>query len=73
MEDPRMLKRKKKGFGLEAKTFKRNDGSSYLVFRTLDGSYHAYVEVEAKEAARECGAAEGSNTRRMWEKLWQPS
>jgi hypothetical protein len=66
-----MLKRKKKGLGLEAKTFKGKDGSSYLVFRSLDGSYHAFVEVEAKEAARECGATEGPNTRKMCERLWE--
>ncbi len=65
-----MLKRKKKGLGLEAKTFKGEDGSSYLVFRSLDGSYHAFVEVEAKQAARECGATDGPNTRKMWERLW---
>ena len=66
-----MLKRKKKGLGLEAKTFKGKDGSSYLVFRSLDGSYHTFVEVEAKQAARECGASDGPNTRKMWERIWQ--
>ncbi|HEX5703907.1 MAG TPA: hypothetical protein VFX97_11950 [Pyrinomonadaceae bacterium] len=66
-----MLKRKKKGLGLEAKTFQGKDGNSYLVFRSLDGSYHAFVEVEAKQAARECGAPEGPNTRKMWERLWE--
>ena len=43
----------------------------YLVFRTLDGSYHAFVEVEAKQAARECGAAELANTREMWKSIWE--
>ena len=66
-----MLKAKKKRFGLEARTLKGKDGTSYLVFRTLDGSYHAFAEVEAKQAARECGAAEGPNTRKMWERLWE--
>jgi len=41
-----------------------------LVFRTLEGSFHAFVEVEAKEAARDCGVAEGANTRTMWESIW---
>jgi hypothetical protein len=64
-----MLKAKKKGLGLEAKTFIGKQGSSYLVFRSLDGSYHAFVEVEAKQAARERGATEGPNTRKMWQLL----
>jgi hypothetical protein len=34
-----------------------------LVFR--------FAEVEAKQAARECGAAELANTRQMWESLWE--
>lgn len=66
-----MLKKKKKGFGLEAKTFDGKNGGCYLVFRSLDGSYHAFAEVEAKQAARECGATEGPNTRKMWERLWE--
>jgi hypothetical protein len=54
-----MLKGKKRGFSLEAKTFEGNKGGMYLVFRTLDGSYHTFAEVEAKQVARECGATEG--------------
>lgn len=30
-----------------------------------------FVEVEAKQAARECGAEEGANTRQMWESIWK--
>jgi hypothetical protein len=66
-----MLKKKKKGLGLEAKTFEGKDGSSYLVVRTLDGSYHTFVEVEAKQAASECGGAQSPNTRKMWERIWE--
>jgi hypothetical protein len=40
------------------------------VLRTLDGSFHTFVEVEAKQAARECGATEEANTRQMWESIW---
>jgi hypothetical protein len=65
-----MLKGKKRGFSLETKTFEGKKGEMYLVFRTLDGSYHAFAEVEAKQAARECGAMEGPNTRKMWQRLW---
>jgi hypothetical protein len=67
-----MLKEKREGRSLEIKTFVGKDGNSYLVLRTLDGSYHTFVEVEAKQAARECGAAEGANTRQMWESIWHP-
>ncbi len=37
-----------------------------------DGSYHAFVEVEAKEAARKCGARGDQNTRQLWKQLWNP-
>jgi hypothetical protein len=63
-------KRKKRGFGLEMKSFKGNDGSAYLVFRTSSGAFHVFVEVEAKEAARQCGGPSRGNTRQMWEDLW---
>jgi hypothetical protein len=65
-----MLKDKREGTQLGFKTFDGADGERYLVFRTLDGSFHAFVEVEAKEASRQCGAAEGANTRAMWESIW---
>ena len=55
---------------LPLRTFLGKDGHTYLVFRTADNSFHAFVEVEAKEAARQCGATKGSNTRRMWESVW---
>jgi hypothetical protein len=66
-----MLKEKKGGRGLEIKTFVGKDENNYLVMRTLEGGFHVFVEVEAKQAARECGAAEGANTRAMWEALWK--
>ena len=65
-----MLKEKREGRSLEIKTFVGQDGNHYLAMRTLDGSFHTFVEVEAKQAARECGAAEGANTRQMWESIW---
>jgi hypothetical protein len=40
------------------------------VFRSLEGSFHVFAEIEAKQAARECGAEELANTRQMWESLW---
>ncbi len=65
-----MLKDKREGTQLGFKAFDGADGRRYLVFRTVDGSFHAFVEVEAKEVSRQCGAAEGTNTRTMWESIW---
>jgi hypothetical protein len=64
------LKRKRDGLGLDMRTFRSKEGSSYLVFRTAKGSYHAFREVEAKEASRECGASTEGTTRQMWASLW---
>jgi len=64
------IKPKKHGLGLEMKTFQGKGEQSYLVLRTRGGAYHAFLEVEAKQAARECGASRGGNTRQMWEELW---
>jgi hypothetical protein len=52
------------------RTFTGRSGATYLVFKTGSGSYHVLAEVEAKDAARDCGAEEGSNTRTEWGKLW---
>lgn len=65
-----MLKEKREGSALAFKTFTANDGTRYLVFRSLEGSFHVFAEVEAKQAARDCGAAELANTRQMWESIW---
>ena len=66
-----MLKDKREGTELVFKTFISADGTRYLVFRSLEASFHVFAEVEAKQAARECGAAELANTRQMWELLWE--
>jgi hypothetical protein len=65
-----MLKDKREGTALAFKTFMGADGTHYLVLRSLEGSFHVFTEVEAKQAARECGAGELANTRQMWESLW---
>jgi hypothetical protein len=65
-------KEKRRGLGLEIRSFQGNDGS-YIVFKTPKGSYHAFKEVEAKQAARQCGAAPAGNTRQMWASLWDPT
>jgi hypothetical protein len=61
---------KRSGFGLEAKTFKGKSGQTYLVFRTLGGGFHVFVEVEAKEAGTDCGGGR-QGTRLEWQKLWK--
>lgn len=67
------LQRQKRGLGLEMRSFKAKDGRGYLVFRTSSGSFHVFAEVEAKEAARQCGGPQRGNTRQMWEGLWSKS
>jgi hypothetical protein len=68
--NPLAMKKKKKGYGLEIKTFRGNDGASYLVFRTREGAFNVFVEVEAKEAARQCGATREATPRQMWGDIW---
>jgi hypothetical protein len=65
------LVEKREGTQIGFKTFVGKDGTRYLVLRSLEGSFHVFVEIEAKQAARECGAAELVNTRQMWESLWE--
>jgi len=64
-------KPKRKGLGLDLRSFTGKDGRSFLVFRTTKGSFHVFEEVEAKEAARQCGATLEKNTRSMWKALWE--
>lgn len=64
------LKRKRSGIGLDMRTFRGQEGR-YLVFRTPAGSFHVFKEVEAKEAARDCGAKVEANTRDMWKQVWE--
>jgi hypothetical protein len=66
-----MLKEKREGTQIGFKVFVGADGNRYLVFRSLEGSFHVFAEVEAKEAARQCGSEELPNTRLMWESLWE--
>ncbi len=63
------IKAKRRGFGLEMRTFKGKAGR-YLVFQTRDGAFHVFKEVEAKEAASDCGEKIEGNTRQMWKEVW---
>jgi hypothetical protein len=64
------LKPKRRDKVLETRTFAGKDARSYIVFRTSEGSFHTFVEIEAKEAARQCGGPVKGNTRRMWQSIW---
>jgi hypothetical protein len=61
---------KRAGLGLEFKTFNGKSGKSYIVFRTPKGGYHAFAEVDAKEAAIDCFAPKDRNTRAQWKAVW---
>jgi hypothetical protein len=41
-----------------------------LVLLTKRGAFHVFQEVEAKEAARDCGAKGSGNTRQLWQDIW---
>jgi hypothetical protein len=69
---PKIFKPKRKGLGLEARTFPGKSGATYLVFKTVDGSFHVFVETQAKDAAEDCGA-ERIGTRRDWRSIWNTS
>jgi len=70
------LKNKKRGYGLGIQTFEGNDGCTYLVFRTRQGAFNVFKEVEAKAAAFQCGAIpikgtpRGGTPRQLWRTLW---
>jgi hypothetical protein len=55
---------------MEMRTFDGASGVTYLVLRTNSGSFHVFAEIEAKQAARDCGSAGGHNTRTEWQEIW---
>ena len=63
---------KRAGFGLEVRSLSGKSGKSYIVFKTKNGSFHVFQEVEAKAAARDCGVQiAGRNTRQAWQEIWK--
>ena len=67
------FKTKKEPYRVQIKTFKGGKGN-YLVMTAGDGKYHVFVEVEAKEAATDCGCKldpRKSNPTKMWNELWK--
>ena len=65
------LTTKRRGMGLEMRTRLGQSGCTYLILRTGKGSYHVFAEVEAKEAAIDCGTPSSGNTRTQWKALWE--
>jgi hypothetical protein len=67
------FKAKRSGTGLDMRSFTGESGAAYMVFRTQKNAYHVFVEVEAKEAARDCGGPESGTTPQMWDEIWKKS
>lgn len=62
------ISKKRKGFNLQMKTVKGKEGT-YLFFKSHDGAYHAFIEVAAKDAAKDCGAKGDKNTRQLCKEI----
>ena len=55
------------------KAFQGKKGSTYIVMKT-GNEFHVFVEVEAKEAASDCGcnlSHKGHSPTQMWMQLWK--
>lgn len=57
-------------YPLDIKTFEGDSGETYLVFRNHNDEFHVFAEVQAKEAAMDCGAPDEGNTQHRWRTLW---
>ena len=57
---------------VEMKTFQgeTNPEVTYIVMKT-GKQYHVFLEVEAKEAALDCGAPKGGAANQQWDQLWK--
>jgi hypothetical protein len=63
---------KRAGFGLEVKSITGKSGKTYIVFKTKSGSFHVFQEIQAKDAAQDCGAQiKGRTTRQAWRDIWE--
>jgi hypothetical protein len=64
------ISKKRKGFNLQVKTVEGKKGT-YLFFKTPYGSYNTFLEVAAKDAAKDCGAIDtgGKNTRQLCKEI----
>lgn len=68
-----MLSPKRNGVNLAIATFRKKNGSTYLVFRTPKGSYNVFQEVDAKAAALDYLGKKITmlNTRNLWASIWK--
>ena len=60
--------KKRRGCGLKLTTRTGKNGN-YLFIKTPNGSYHAFLEIAAKEAARECNAIGAGNSRQLCKQI----
>jgi len=66
-----MLKLKRPADALEIRTFTSTDKKrKYLILKTPKGTYHAFVEVDAKLASKDCGSPRKARTKQFWDALW---
>lgn len=60
--------KKRKGYSLQMRSVDSPNGK-YLFYKTPNGSYHAFIEVAAKDAAKACGAMGKGNTRQLCKEI----
>jgi hypothetical protein len=61
---------KKTRFRVETRAFEGSSGTSYVVYRTPQGAFHVFMEVEAEPAADDCGAPKKGRARTKWQAIW---
>lgn len=66
---PKTFKVKRISSAIEIRTYQGRKGK-YLVMTAGDGKFHVFSEVEAKEAAIDCGFKGRQHTNTMWKTLW---
>jgi hypothetical protein len=64
-------KPKRKGYGLETRTYRGSSGNSYIVHKTRNGAFNVFMEVEAKAAADDCGATNDGGPRAKRNEVWK--
>ena len=66
------VKFKRRGTGVEFRAFDGKSGRRYLVMHTRRGAYHVFAEMQAKDAAIDCGAPDDRDltTRQLWQPIW---
>ncbi len=71
MDLKQMLKPKRSADAVEIRTFTSTDKKKkYIILKTPKGAYHAFVEVDARIASRDCGSPRKARTKQFWDALW---